>query len=178
MKTRRFFAGNTLPQALMAAARYHGLSPEELAYRLRDKRHGFVTRIRRFIVEVDPAAPLRLRGESRPARADAPAAAPVTAPVTASTAWRGSGKHGGHCSWRIRGSRQRVCANAASGRLPPGPPGSARPPAAGSVGAVCSGTGPRSGHSGALSATGRGVGAGSGRSHGPPAGARRPRSRG
>lgn len=77
MKTRRFFSGNTLPQALMAAARYHGLSPEEVAYRLRDKRHGFVTRVRRFIVEVDPAAPLRLRTESRAT----PAAAPVAAPA-------------------------------------------------------------------------------------------------
>ena len=67
MKTRRFFAGNTLPQALMAAARYHGLSPEDLAYRRYDKRHGFVNRVRRFIVEVDPAAPRRVRGESRPA---------------------------------------------------------------------------------------------------------------
>ena len=72
MKTRRFFAGSTLPQALMAAARYHGLSPEELAYRVRDKRHGFVTRTRRFIVEIDPAAPRR-SGQTE--RAAAPAAA-------------------------------------------------------------------------------------------------------
>ena len=72
MKTRRFFAGSTLPQALMAAARYHGLSPEELAYRVRDKRHGFVTRTRRFIVEHDPAAPRR-SGQTE--RAAAPAAA-------------------------------------------------------------------------------------------------------
>lgn len=64
MKTRRFFSGNALPQALMAAARYHGLPPEELAYRIYDKRHGFVTRIRRFIVEVDPAAPQRAQSKS------------------------------------------------------------------------------------------------------------------
>lgn len=66
MKTRRFFAGNTLPQALMAAGRYHGLSPEVLAYRIREKRHGFVTRTRRFIVEVDPAAPQRSGREPQP----------------------------------------------------------------------------------------------------------------
>ena len=59
MKTRRFFWGNALPQALMAAARYHGLSPEQLDYRIYDKRHGFVTRTRRLIIEVDPAAPQR-----------------------------------------------------------------------------------------------------------------------
>ncbi len=82
MKTRRFFAGSTLPQALMAAARYHGLAPEDLAYRLRDKRHGFVTRTRRFIVEVDPAAPQRTGREERPPARPAPIAplAP-TAPV-------------------------------------------------------------------------------------------------
>jgi spoIIIJ-associated protein len=81
MKTRRFFAGSTLPQALMAGARYHGLSPDELAYRLRDKRHGFVTRTRRFIVEIDPAAPRRSGYEERAAapvamRPEPPAAAP------------------------------------------------------------------------------------------------------
>lgn len=82
MKTRRFFSGNTLPQALMAAARYHGLSPDELAYRLRDKRHGFVTRIRRVIVEVDPAAPQRVQREAQPPAAASdsrPAAAPPPA---------------------------------------------------------------------------------------------------
>ncbi|MEO7795383.1 MAG: R3H domain-containing nucleic acid-binding protein [Thermoanaerobaculia bacterium] len=72
MKTRRFFAGNTLPQALMAAARYHALSPDDLAYRQREKRHGFVTRIRRYIVEVDPAAPLRTGREAQPAAVAAP----------------------------------------------------------------------------------------------------------
>ncbi len=83
MKTRRFFAGSTLPQALMAAARYHGLSPEDLAYRLRDKRHGFVTRTRRFIVEIDPAAPQRTGREERPA---APKASPPAPPPAARSA--------------------------------------------------------------------------------------------
>ena len=72
MKTRRFFAGSTLPQALMAAARYHGLAPDELAYRLYDKRHGFVNRVRRFIVEVEPTAPLRMKRAS----ADSPSPSP------------------------------------------------------------------------------------------------------
>lgn len=85
MKTRRFFAGSTLPQALMAAARYHGLSPEDLAYLLRDKRHGFVTRTRRFIVEIDPAAPQRTGRDARPPAASAPVA-PIPAPARARTA--------------------------------------------------------------------------------------------
>lgn len=82
MKSRRFFAGNTLPQALMAAARYHGLAPEALAYRIREKRHGFVTRTRRFIVEVDPAAPQR-SGQERPPAPPAPAASRPAPPSLA-----------------------------------------------------------------------------------------------
>lgn len=78
MKTQRFFAGNTLPQALMAAARYHGLSPDELSYQPREKRHGFVHRVRRFIIEVDPQAPRRAQHHGRVA--PAPAASPVGAP--------------------------------------------------------------------------------------------------
>lgn len=83
MKTRRFFAGTTLAQALMAAARYHGLSPEELAYRIRDKRHGFVTRIRRCIVEIDPAAPLRAGRERAPSPPSTPF--PPAAPAVSSS---------------------------------------------------------------------------------------------
>ena len=85
MKTRRFFAGNTLPQALMAAARYHGLAPDELAYRVYDKRHGFVNRIRRFIVEVDPGAPLRTQRTGPVSPAPAPAL-PLTVPPTTQAA--------------------------------------------------------------------------------------------
>ncbi|MEO8276513.1 MAG: R3H domain-containing nucleic acid-binding protein [Thermoanaerobaculia bacterium] len=64
MKSRRYFWGNTLPQALMSAARYHAIPPDELAYRIYDKRHGFVTRTRRLILEVDPAAPQRVRRDA------------------------------------------------------------------------------------------------------------------
>jgi spoIIIJ-associated protein len=87
MKTRRFFWGNALPQALMAAARYHALPPEELAYRIYDKRHGFVNKVRRMIIEVDPAAPRRERGvpqeKAAPARPPAPRAQPSVAPQRA-----------------------------------------------------------------------------------------------
>lgn len=87
MKTRRFFAGTTLPQALMAAARYHGLAPDELAYRVYDKRHGFVNRIRRFIVEVDPGAPLRTQrtGPVSPVPLPAPTL-PLAVPPTTQAA--------------------------------------------------------------------------------------------
>ncbi len=56
-RERRFFWGNSLPQALMSAARYHRIAPEEVAYKVRDKRHGFVRHPRRVVIEVDPVAP-------------------------------------------------------------------------------------------------------------------------
>jgi len=64
---RRFFWGQTLAQALARAARYHGVAPEQLAYSVRAKRHGFVKHPRAVLVEVDPAAPLRPAGAEAPA---------------------------------------------------------------------------------------------------------------
>ncbi len=56
---RQFFSGNTLEQAILAAARHHGLDPEEVAYNLRDKKHGFLNIRRRIVIEVDPESPRR-----------------------------------------------------------------------------------------------------------------------
>lgn len=69
---RRFFWGISLAQALTAAARHYGLSPEELDYRIYAKRHGFVKHPRKVVIEIDPAAPRRAPG-STPASAPAPA---------------------------------------------------------------------------------------------------------
>lgn len=55
--TRRFFSGETLQQALVAAGRYFGLEPEDVAFRQLDKRHGFLKVRRRVVIEVDPVAP-------------------------------------------------------------------------------------------------------------------------
>jgi len=54
---RQFFSGNTVEQAVMAAARHYGLEPERIAYRLRDKKHGFLNVRRRIVIEIDPSAP-------------------------------------------------------------------------------------------------------------------------
>ena len=54
---RQFFSGNTLEQAVMAAARHFGLEPEQVAYTPRDKKHGFLSIRRRVVIEVDPSAP-------------------------------------------------------------------------------------------------------------------------
>lgn len=78
---RRFFSGATLAQALMSAARHHHIAPEEVAFRERDRKHGFTHRLRGVVIEVDPAAPRR----------PAPAAATPAAPAPRPDAPRASG---------------------------------------------------------------------------------------
>jgi len=58
-KGRKYFSGNTLDNALMQAARHHGLPPEEVAYRKLEKRHGFLRARKGVVIEVDPEAPRR-----------------------------------------------------------------------------------------------------------------------
>ncbi|HLX07202.1 MAG TPA: R3H domain-containing nucleic acid-binding protein [Thermoanaerobaculia bacterium] len=67
---RRFFSGDSLQQALVQAANHYHLQPEEIAYQPVEKRHGFTKVRRKFVIEVDPAAP------RREAAAPPPAAAP------------------------------------------------------------------------------------------------------
>jgi len=54
---RRYFWGHSLAQAVVSAARWHGVAPERLAYRVHEKRHGFVKLRRAVVIEIDPAAP-------------------------------------------------------------------------------------------------------------------------
>lgn len=56
MSTRRFFSGRTLEQALLEAARHHGLEPEEVVYRLRET-HGVSKARGKTVIEVDPDSP-------------------------------------------------------------------------------------------------------------------------
>ena len=56
---RRFFWGHSLAQAVVSAARWYGVAPERLAYRVLAKRHGFVKMRRPYLIEVDPEAPER-----------------------------------------------------------------------------------------------------------------------
>ena len=55
--SRQFFSGNSIEQAVMAAARHHGVEPERIAYTTRDKKHGFLNIRRRVVIEVDPEKP-------------------------------------------------------------------------------------------------------------------------
>jgi len=73
---RRFFWGNSLAQALMTAARHHGIAPEQLSYRVHEKRHGFVKHARNVVIEVDPESPRRPAGESAAAGSPETARAP------------------------------------------------------------------------------------------------------
>jgi predicted RNA-binding protein Jag len=61
---RRFFSGDTLQQALVQAANYFHLDPEEIAYQSIEKRHGFLKARRRVVIEVDPDSPRRPPGSA------------------------------------------------------------------------------------------------------------------
>lgn len=79
-RTRRFFWGNSLPQAVMSAARYHRLDPEQVDYSRYEKRHGFLKHPRNVVIVVDPAAPRRPEGARRAAPAAAKSDAAPAAP--------------------------------------------------------------------------------------------------
>jgi spoIIIJ-associated protein len=62
MSDRRYFSGDSEAQALMEAAIHFGVEPETLAFERVDKKHGFVRRRKRVMIEVDPADPTGARG--------------------------------------------------------------------------------------------------------------------
>lgn len=59
MTNRKFFSGNSVRQAVVSAASYFDLSPDEIAYREVDKKHGFLKLRKRVIIEVDADDPGR-----------------------------------------------------------------------------------------------------------------------
>jgi len=65
----------------MTAARHHGIAPEELAYRVHEKRHGFVRHARNVVIEVDPEAPRRPAGPAAKETAPAPDSGGAPAPA-------------------------------------------------------------------------------------------------
>lgn len=69
--SRQFFSGNSIEQAVMAAARHYGIEPERIAYTTRDKKHGFLNIRRRVVIEVDPEKP-ELTGDELARRAETP----------------------------------------------------------------------------------------------------------
>ncbi len=82
---RRIFWGQSLPQALARAALHHQIPLERLAYRIHEKRRGFVRQPRAVLIEVDPLAPEQaipapLAATAAPAVPPARAAAPPQLP--------------------------------------------------------------------------------------------------
>ena len=63
ISNRRFFSGNTLEQALVQAAGAFDLHPSEVAYKVVEKRHGFLKTPRRAVIEVDATAPRKPEDE-------------------------------------------------------------------------------------------------------------------
>lgn len=59
---RQFFTGNTLEQAVLAAARQIGVEPERVAFKPREKKHGFLKVRRRVVIEVDMESPVLPEG--------------------------------------------------------------------------------------------------------------------
>lgn len=66
---RQFFSGNSIEQAVLAAACHYHVDPDRIAYRQVEKRHGFVKLRRRVVIEVDPDNLLRPEKEVRAAAA-------------------------------------------------------------------------------------------------------------
>ena len=79
-QNRRFFSGNTVQQAVVAAASHYGIEPDEVAYQQIDKRHGFLKARHRVVIEVDPERPRRAPGEKTGGSASAPRPAPPAPP--------------------------------------------------------------------------------------------------
>lgn len=94
---RTFFSGNTLEQAVLAAARHHGLDPDRVAYTLRDKKHGFLNIRRRVVIEVDPAAPERELLQAEDQKEPTPSGG---GHLEESTEFRGGGRQSGDEGWR------------------------------------------------------------------------------
>jgi spoIIIJ-associated protein len=74
---RRFFSGPSLMQAVLAAARHHEVDPENLAYEVIDKKHGFLKTPRGVVIEVDPERPTGATQQAPEAPAEAAPERPV-----------------------------------------------------------------------------------------------------
>lgn len=86
MSNRKFFSGNSIRQAVVAAASHFEMPPEEVAYREVDKKHGFLKMRKKVIIEVNADDP-RTAPKETPAperKPDEPARVGQAAPRGAS----------------------------------------------------------------------------------------------
>jgi len=77
---RQFFTGNTLEQAVLAAARQIGVEPERVAFKPREKKHGFLKVRRRVVIEVDMESPVLAEGERSVELSALPSGGPPSPP--------------------------------------------------------------------------------------------------
>lgn len=82
MSERRYFSGDSEAQAVMEAAIHFGVEPEEVAYEQVDKKHGFVRRRRRVVIEVNPEQPTTPGATETEAETAPPAGGEETAEPT------------------------------------------------------------------------------------------------
>lgn len=83
---RQFFTGNTLEQAVLAAARQIGVEPERVAFKQREKKHGFLKVRRRVVIEVDMESPVLPEGEKSVELSALPSGGPPSPPPLVKTA--------------------------------------------------------------------------------------------
>jgi spoIIIJ-associated protein len=123
--TRRFFSAPSLTQALLAAARHHKVDPDDVAYEVIDKKHGFLKTPRGVVIEVDPEAPTRPRTEE-PKTEARPPVAPETpevaaAEVAAATPVPGTEDHPGLLPVSVETPKQEIELTAVEPAVSPEP---------------------------------------------------------
>ena len=62
--TRIFFTGNSLEQAVMAAAQHHGVEPDDVAFERVERRYGILRLRRNVVIKVDPEHPTTKRSQA------------------------------------------------------------------------------------------------------------------
>ena len=86
MSDRRFFSGDSLTQAVNQAAQHFELMPNELDYKVLEKRHGFLKVRRKVVIEVSESAPRKADAQT-PEAPEAPlSSGPSEAPRAAEAA--------------------------------------------------------------------------------------------
>ena len=64
--TRLFFTGNSLEQAVIAAASHYEIDPDEVAYERMERRTGLLRGRRRIVIRVDSSNPRRAAASQDP----------------------------------------------------------------------------------------------------------------
>lgn len=80
MSDRRFFSGDSITQAINQAAQHFKLMPDEIDYKLVEKRHGFLKVRRKVVIEVSESSPRKAEAVDQAQQPIEPSAAAPEAP--------------------------------------------------------------------------------------------------